>query len=294
MRSSSVSAFDVVMEAAATLGAAGLVSPGADARVLVAYVLGVDVKQMLTAPALTTEQSERVAAMVARRLEGEPVQHLTGEAHFRYETLRVGPGVFIPRPETEQLVDLALERLARRPVGRRCVVELCAGSGAITLSLARELGGLELHAVELSEHAWPYLAHNLEGIPVDLVRGDMSEAFGELAGVVDMLVVNPPYVPERMRDQLPADVVGRDPDLALFSGQDGLEALRVVRRRAVELLRPGGWVIAEHDESHADRVATMFGEPWFDDTRTVPDLAGRPRHVVARRRVADDVAGLGA
>lgn len=294
MRSPGPSAFELVMETAAALASGGVVSPGADARSLVAHVLGVEIKQMLTVSAVTPTQSESVAALVVRRLAGEPVQHLTGEAHFRYETLRVGPGVFIPRPETEQLVDLALDRLAGRPVGRRCVVELCAGSGAITLSLARELGGLELHAVELSDEAWPYLVRNLEGIPVDLVHGDMADAFPQLAGSVDMLVANPPYVPDPMRAQLPEDVVGRDPDLALFSGPDGLSALRVVRQRAGQLLRPGGWVIVEHDESHTDEVVAMFGAPWFEATETHRDLAGRPRHVVARRTPAPDMAGLGA
>lgn len=290
----SLSALDVTWEVSETLAGAALPSPGADARILVAHVLGVEVKQMLTAPPLDEEQLRRLDELVNRRLAGEPVQHITGQAHFRYETLAVGPGVFIPRPETEPLVDLALDVLGRRPVGRRRVVELGAGSGAITLSLAREMGGLDLHAVELSAEAWPWLTRNLEGVDVDLVHADMATAFEELVGTVDLVVSNPPYVPDGHRRLMPDDVLGHDPDIALFSGPDGLDAVRVVRDRALRLLRPGGFVVMEHDESHADRVRDLFGGPGFDETSMHDDLAGRPRHVLARRAQVPDVAGLGA
>lgn len=285
---------EVSFELAGRLAAAGLPSAAADARLLVAHSLGLDVSAMLLADAMPDWALAELERLVAGRLAGEPVQHLTGQAHFRYETLRVGPGVFIPRPETELLVDLALAVLAHRPPGRRRVVELGAGSGAITLSLAHELGGLELHAVELSEEAWPYLVDNLTGVDVDLVRGDMAEAFAGLEGAVDLVVANPPYVPEALRGRLPGDVEGRDPDLALFSGPDGLDALRVVAARARALLRPGGWVVVEHDESHADAVATLFRAAGFVDVTGHLDLAGRPRHVRARRGGPGDVAGLGA
>ena len=285
-------AYDVALAASARLAEAGLPSPGADARILLAHVLGVDVSQMLLAPRVTAAQRDALDVLLERRESGMPVQHLTGEAHFRYETLRVGPGVFIPRPETENLVDLALRELARRPPERRRVVELCAGSGAITRSLGTELGGLELHAVELSAEAWPYLVHNLSGLEVELVLGDMADAFRELDGEVDLVVANPPYVPETVRDALPSDVVGHDPDLALFSGPDGLDAMRVVREVAARLLSPGGWVMAEHDESHADAVVALFDEPRFDHVRDHDDLTGRPRHVTAQRSAVPDVAGL--
>lgn len=285
-------AYDVALAATARLAAAGLPSPGADARILLAAVMGIDVSQMLLAPRVDAEQRAVLEALLERREAGIPVQHLTGEAHFRYETLQVGPGVFIPRPETELLVDLALRELSRRPPGRRRVVELCAGSGAITRSLGTELGGLELHAVELSEEAWPYLVHNLAGIEVDLVHADMAEALHELDGLVDVVVVNPPYVPDTVRGSLPVDVVGQDPDLALFSGPDGLDAMHVVRDVAARLLRPGGWVMAEHDESHADAVVSLFDEPFFEEATDHADLTGRPRHVTAKRSTGDYVAGL--
>lgn len=286
-------AHEVAQQVAARLAAEGLPSPGADARLLVAHALGIDLTGMLFAGAPSPAQEVALEQLVRRRAAGEPIQHLTGEAHFRYETLRVGPGVFIPRPETEMLVDLALEALAPRPVDQRRVVELCAGSGAISLSLVRELGGVEAHAVELSDDAWPFLQHNLAGTGVATVHGDMATAFGDLAGRVDLVVANPPYIPERFRAELPGDVL-HDPDLALFSGADGLDAMRVVAARAHLLLRPGGWVMAEHDETHAPEVVALFVEAGFDDVTDHADLSGRPRHVVARRPDGDNMAGLGA
>lgn len=285
-------AYDVALAASARLAAAGLPSPGADARILLAHVLGLDVSQMLLAPRVTSAQRTALEALLERREAGTPVQHLTGEAHFRYETVRVGPGVFIPRPETELLVDLALRELSARPPERRRVVELCAGSGAITRSLGTELGGLELHAVEISEDAWPYLVHNLSGLEVNLVHADMADALPELDGRVDVVVVNPPYVPETVRASLPGDVVGQDPDLALFSGADGLDAMRVVKDVAARLLRPGGLLAAEHDESHAAAVVALLEGPSFEDVIDHDDLTGRPRHVTARRSGGHDVAGL--
>ncbi|RMB58846.1 peptide chain release factor N(5)-glutamine methyltransferase [Tessaracoccus antarcticus] len=287
-------AHDAMARAAARLQSAGLPSPVPDARVMLTHLVGAT-HGLLLAPDLTAEQGEAFEAMVERRAAGEPVQHITGVAPFRYEELRVGPGVFIPRPETEHLVDLALQVLAGRPPGQRRVVELCAGSGAITLSLAREIGGVELHAVELSEAAWPYLQENLRGVDVELVLGDMRDAFRALDGTVDLVVANPPYVPETDRLLLPGDVVGGDPDMALFSGADGLDALHVVRDVARRLLRPGGSVVAEHDEKQSVAVTALFGAPDFDHTVDLPDLTGRPRYVSAQRTrgvQGSDMAGL--
>ncbi len=268
--------------------AAGLPSPAVDARLLLTHLLGAP-HGLLLAKDPTPEQVSFFEDMIARRESGEPVQYITGLAPFRYEELHVGPGVFIPRPETEQLVGAALQILTDRPAGRRRVVELCTGSGAITLALAREMGSVELHAVEISEQAWPYLVRNLEGVEVDLHAGDMADAFQELNGTVDLVVVNPPYVPETDRSILPGDVVGQDPDLALFSGHDGLDALRVVRDVARRLLAPGGWVAAEHDEKQSAAVLELFGAPDFTGTVDLPDLSGRPRHVIAQNPVSHGV-----
>lgn len=287
-------AHDAMGRAAARLQAAGVENPVVDARILLTHLLGAT-QGLLIAPDPTSTQAAAFDEMVERRAAGEPVQHITGLAPFRYEELHVGPGAFIPRPETELLVDAALKALANRPVGRRRVVELCAGSGAITLSIAREMGGVSLHAVELSDAAWPYLVKNLDGVDVELVHGDMADAFHELDGTVDLVVANPPYVPESDRGELPHDVVAHDPDVALFSGEGGLDALHVVRDVARRLLRPGGLVMAEHDEKQSDAVLRLFGAADFDNVTDLRDLNDRPRYVIAQRSVEAsgiDVAGL--
>lgn len=266
------------------LARSGSPSPGPEARILVAHVLGVEPRDLIRVDPPTADQQGEIDALVARRGAGEPLQHITRRAHFRHETLRVGPGVFIPRPETEEMVGWALARLAERPAGSRRVVELCAGSGAITAALVGELGGLELHAVELSPEAFAYLETNLAGVDADLRLGDMADSFRDLDGTVDLVIANPPYIPEPHRLILPSDVVDHDPAMALFSGADGLDALRVVADVARRLLKPGGIVATEHDESHADGVTALFRDGFTDVTSRL-DLTGRPRFVTA-------VAGL--
>ncbi|RRD07065.1 peptide chain release factor N(5)-glutamine methyltransferase [Arachnia propionica] len=273
-------AWDVVLEVTEQLAAARVTSPAADARWLVCHALDCEASALISRD-VDPAVRERVTHLVARRIAGEPVQHITGSAAFRHETLAVGPGVFIPRPETELLVDEVLSFLGAHPEAHR-VVELCGGSGAITRSLAMERGGLELHVVERSAQAWPWLLRNLDGLDVDCRLGDMAEEFHDLDSQVDVVVANPPYVPERVRHLLPPEV-SRDPDEALFAGQDGLSALEVVREVAGRLLRDGGLVAVEHDESHAREVRSLFGPPEFTGARTLPDLTGRPRHCLARR-----------
>lgn len=270
---------DLAHEVAERLSRSGSPSPGPEARTLVAHVLGIEPSQLLIASA-SPRQRAAVEALVEQRAEGVPVQHLTGVAHFRHESLAVGPGVFIPRPETEEMVGWALRTLAGRPAERRHVVELCAGSGAITAALARELGHVELHAVERSPEAHRYLTHNLEGLGVDIALGDMADAFQDLNGAVDLVIVNPPYVPEAHRLLLPSDVL-HDPAEALFAGPDGLDALHVVARVARRLLRPDGWLVTEHDDSHAPAVVALFEEAGFRAVTAHLDLTGRPRYVSA-------------
>ena len=273
-------AWDLVLEVSEQLAEAGVTTPAADARWLVCHALKCDSTALVLRDASPGDR-DKVAGFVARRRTGEPVQHITGWAPFRYETLAVGPGVFIPRPETELLVDKVLGHLTDLPAGKRCVVELCAGSGAIVRSLARECGGLELHAVERSSDAWPWLLRNLEGLGVDCRQEDMSEAFHDLDARVDVVVANPPYVPTSLRGRLPVEV-SHDPAEALFGGEDGLDVIRVVHSVARRLLAPGGLVAMEHDQSHADQVREIFSDGFFD-IRTVRDLAGHPRHLLARR-----------
>lgn len=274
---------EVAHRVAQRLSKAGSPSPGPEARLLVAHVLGVEPSQLVRVDAVTDEQRSAIDELVTRRAAGVPLQHLTGVAYFRYETLAVGPGVFIPRPETEEMVGWALRQLDGRPVEERRVVELCAGSGAIASALARELPGVRLHAVELSAEAMAYLSRNLAGLDVEVVHGDMVEAFPHLDGSVDLVIANPPYIPENHRGLLPADVVDHDPGMALFSGPDGLDALRVVVSVAERLLRPGGLLATEHDDSHADAVVDLVAAAGFGEVLSHQDLTGRPRFVTAVR-----------
>ena len=281
---------DLAHEVAERLTHSGSPSPGPEARTLVSHVLGIEPAQLLIA-SVSPRQRAVVDALVEQRAEGVPLQHLTGVAWFRYETLAVGPGVFIPRPETEEMVGWALRELAARPIDRRRVVELCAGSGAITASIARELGHVELHAVELSPEAHRYLVHNLEGLDVDVVLGDMADAFRELDGTVDLVIVNPPYIPEAHRLLLRSDVL-QDPAEALFSGADGLDAMHVVAEVATRLLRPDGLLATEHDDSHAPAVVALFEAAGFRDVASHDDLTGRPRYVTASAPSEDGRIGL--
>lgn len=260
--------------------------PIAEARLLLAHVTAVPVTRLLTHPPLDDAALEEFEALVRRRLDGIPLQYLTGVAPFRHVEVAVGPGVFIPRPETEAMTGWALERLAElgeRPV----VVELCAGSGAISLAIADECGVADQYAVELSETAVEFARRNLTGTGVTLVQGDMAEAFAELDGTVDLVIANPPYVPLEAYDGIPAEVREHEPALALFSGPDGLDAMRVVAGVAARLLRPGGWMCAEHAEvQHLSAPRVFVDHGGFDRVRDHADLNGRPRFVTARRAPA--------
>lgn len=258
-----------------------------EARLLLAHVLGVEPARLLLAPPPSDADRAALKALVGRRVAGEPLQHLTGRAPFRTVEVEVGPGVFVPRPETEAMTGWALDRLAERaaPGGEPAlVVELCAGSGAITKALAAEHPGARLHCVELSEDAWPYLTRNLAGLDVDARLGDMSDAFGDLDGRVDLVIANPPYVPLAHWQDMPADVRDHDPLVALVSGEDGLDALRVVAAVAARLLRPGGVACAEHAEVQERSAPEVFVRAGaFTAVSDHRDLTGRPRFVTARR-----------
>ena len=264
--------------------------PAADARLLLAHAAGVPLSRLLTLGAPDAETTARFEALVAQRERGVPTQYLIGRAPFRHVEVAVGPGVFIPRPETEVMTGWALDRL-REGVPKPVVVELCAGSGAISLAIARELPGADQYAVELSEQAVDYAERNLAGTGVRLSQGDMAEALSELDGSVDLVICNPPYVPLEAFDGIPAEVRDHEPALALFAGPDGLDAIRVLAGVAARLLRPCGWVCAEHAEVQHDSAPDVFvRHGGFDRVRDEVDLTGRPRFVTARRCGA--VAGL--
>ena len=275
----------MLREAAAVLEAAGVASPDHDAAELLAHVLGTTRGRLAVVDAVTPEQRTEYTALVGRRARREPLQHLTGVAGFRYVELAVGPGVFVPRPETELLagwgVDQAREVVAagRPPV----VVDLCTGSGAIALALATEVAQAQVHAVELSEDACRWAGRNLAGSGVDLRQGDMADSFPELDGLVDVVVCNPPYIPLEAYFSVAPEARDFDPALALWSGQDGLEAIRVLEGVAGRLLRPGGVLGVEHADVQGETAARVFAATGrWRDVRDNPDLAGRSRYVTAR------------
>jgi release factor glutamine methyltransferase len=276
----------VVRAAAAVLARAGVASPDYDATELLAHVLGTTRSALPEVASLTPGQAEAYDALVARRAAREPLQHLTGSAAFRHVELAVGPGVFVPRPETELLAGWAIERAEsvaaenRRPP---VVVDLCTGSGAIALSVATEVPVADVHAVELGDAAHEWAARNLAGSEVDLRHGDMADAFRDLDGSVDVVVCNPPYIPFEAYESVAPEARDHDPDLALFAGEDGLVALRVVEQVAARLLRPRGMVGAEHADVQGESApGLLVSAGRWCDVHDHADLAGRARFVTAR------------
>jgi release factor glutamine methyltransferase len=263
------------------LGAAGVASPEYDATALLAHVLGTSRAQLALVDEVAPEPTAAFDALVARRALREPLQHLTGVAYFRHVELAVGPGVFVPRPETELLAGWAIEACAgiEAPV----VVDLCTGSGAIARAVADEVPRAAVHAAELSPEAFEWAERNLAGTGVDLWLGDAFAAFDDLRGGVDVVVCNPPYIPLDAWESVAAEARDHDPHLALFSGADGLDAIRLLARRAAELLRLGGVVGFEHADEQGEAAPAVFSRSGrWSDVRDHRDLAGRPRFATAR------------
>ncbi|QNN51957.1 peptide chain release factor N(5)-glutamine methyltransferase [Nocardioides mesophilus] len=275
----------LVRTAARTLAAAGVASPEHDAAELLAHVLGTSRSRLALVADVDQGRQREYAALVARRAAREPLQHLVGTAAFRYVELAVGPGVFTPRPETELLagwgIDRARELLAAGRTPR--VVDLCTGSGAIALAVATEVPDAHVHAVELSEDALAWAERNLAGSGVDLRQGDMADAFPDLDGTVDVVLCNPPYIPLEAYESVEPEARDHDPELALFSGEDGLVAMRVLEQVAARLLRTGGHVGAEHADLQGELAPAVFGSTGrWADVRDHQDLAGRARYLTAR------------
>ncbi|MEY2872180.1 MAG: hypothetical protein RL526_320 [Actinomycetota bacterium] len=266
---------------------------GVDAELILAHVLGVGRMDLHARDfSLTTEQEEVFTELVAARIEGTPTQYLTGEAPFRYLTFSVGPGVLIPRPETELLVDAALveiERIQSTPgitSPAVSVVDLGAGSGAIAISIAHEARARQMPvhvvAVEKSEAAQEWLQKNIARHEVDvrLIKSDVSQA---LEGVkCDIVVANPPYVPNEV--SLPELVSKNEPHEALFGGaRDGLELPRLFIATATRLLKPGGFLILEHFENQSALLERELSSH-YSDISHYTDLNQRPRWMTARRK----------
>jgi release factor glutamine methyltransferase len=264
-------------------------SPRVDAELLLAHVLAVPRVQLLTLEDVPPDAAARYEHLVVQRADRVPLQHLTGRAPFRQLELAVGPGVFVPRPETELLAGWAIERLAglEGPI----VVDLGSGSGAIALSVAHEHPGARVTAVERDPGAIAWTRHNALArvgagdTPVGVVEGDMTDPalLSELDGRVDVVVSNPPYVPDGAT--VPREVADHDPPLALWGGPDGLDVVRGLLGTAARLLRPGGRLGIEHADQQGDSLpAVVRSHPAFTGVEDHRDLAGRPRFTTARRR----------
>ena len=292
---------ETISKATLLLTEAQVSSPQVDAEILLAYVLGVERNQLTSVNQISGEQLFEFENLVARRANRVPLQHLTGIAYFRHLELAVGPGVFVPRPETELLVEAAIKHL-KTVSSSRIAIDLCAGSGAIALSLALEVPGTTVHAVELSDDAFKWLTHNvvdhaekLEAVESHVIvhhgnAGDQS-LLSELFNQVDALVSNPPYIPSEM---IPRDPEARDhdPAIALFSGADGLDVAREVVLVAAELLKPGGFVGVEHADMQGESMPALFDampNTWTNVKDNL-DYNKLPRFTTAVRSVG---AGVG-
>ncbi len=309
---------DVLFDAEHRLTAVGIPSPSVDAASMVAHVLGTTRSRLFLQDAVTDEQKVRIEQLLTRRLSRVPLQHLLGTVGFRHIELEVGPGVFIPRPETELVTEAGIRELADREPGERIAVDLCAGSGAVAISLGIEVEGSRVHAVELSDEAVEWTRRNVasheerlssSGSRLDVVHHDATtvadpgEPLARLAGSVAVVVTNPPYVPDQMIPRDP-EVRDHEPKLALYGGSDGLDVIRGVLRTAAILLRPGGLVVVEHADVQGQAAGaagvpgvatgmvsdggpsfggTPAGSPLFRSVVDRIDLNGLPRFTLARR-----------
>ncbi|MFI6336800.1 peptide chain release factor N(5)-glutamine methyltransferase [Streptomyces sp. NPDC050535] len=271
-----------VAQATQRLADAGVASPRNDAEELAAFVHGVKRGELHTVK--DTDFDARYWEVTARREAREPLQHITGRAYFRYLELQVGPGVFVPRPETESVVGWAIDAVRAMDVVEPLIVDLCTGSGAIALALAQEVPRSRVHAVELSEDALQWTRKNVQGSRVDLRQGDALDAFPDLDGQVDLVIANPPYIPLTEWEYVQPEARDHDPELALFSGEDGLDLIRGIERTAHRLLRPGGVVVIEHADTQGGQVPWIFTEErGWADAADHPDLNNRPRFATARK-----------
>jgi release factor glutamine methyltransferase len=259
-----------------------------DAELLMSAVLGVPRARLLTLVDVPGDAATRFADLVEQRASRVPLQHLTGTAPFRFIDLAVGPGVFVPRPETELVAGWVLDRVAGQPAPT--VVDLGSGSGAIALAVANEHPGARVVAVEADAGAIEWTRHNAAAraaagdTPVEVLAGDMTDPclLPGLDGSVDVVVSNPPYVPDDA--VLPREVAEHDPPLALWGGPDGLDVVRGMLTVAARLLQPGGWLGIEHADQQGGAVpAVVRAHGGFTDVEDHPDLAGRPRYTTAQR-----------
>ena len=277
---------DAVADAVRALSAAGVHSAEFDAVTLAACALGTTTSEVHKLMIMGAPVPAGFEDLVAERARRVPLQHLTGRAGFRRLELSVGPGVFVPRFETELVAGLVIAHLNQALDQRAVVVDLCTGSGAIALAVKDEVPAASVHGVELSHlaHAWAIRNRDDLRLDVDLRLGDATCAFPELAGLVDVVVSNPPYIPV---GAIPVDpeVRDHDPQVALYGGSpDGLRIPLEVAARAAFLLRPGGLFVMEHADVQGARLqGALRASGLWTDIADHDDLNGRPRAVTARR-----------
>lgn len=275
--------------ALARLADAGVPGAEVDVELLLGHVLGVsrgEVQAKVAMDAMLADaKSDEFDALVVRRATREPLQHITGTAPFRHRELFVGPGVFVPRPETELVAQFAIDALHAAAEPTPLAVDLGTGSGAIAIALATEVPHARVFAVELSPDAHAWAARNVEAsgaTNLELRLGDMTDAFPDLDGRVAVVISNPPYVPT---DAIPRDPEVRlfDPAMALYGGEDGLDLVRALSLTAQRLLHPGGTLVIEHGELQGAQIRALLTADGWRATATHPDLLGRDRATTALR-----------
>lgn len=303
--------FELVRSASAMLRASGVDTPEHDAKLLAAEVFGVDLQTVDKAMLMGSETSElakqgakqsgedaalkRFHTMVDRRSKREPLQHITGHVPFRYLDLKVGPGVFIPRQETELVVQEGIEWTTRHGMYRAKVVDLCAGSGAIGLAFATEVPGSEVWAVEKSERTAQWTRRNLDettkrypaiagNYHLEIADATQMPTLNQLDGTIDIVLTNPPYVPLADIPQQP-EVRDYDPDLALYGGSaDGTLIPERIIARAAKLLKNGGLLVMEHDITQGERLSAFALSYGFSNVMVHNDYTGRPRYMTAKKQ----------
>lgn len=276
-------------EVAALLARAGVPAPEVDADLLVGHVIGEGrgrVQALIHLDATVQDADvSRLRELAARRAAREPLQHITGTAPFRSLELAVGPGVFVPRPETEQVVQFAIDALRAVPSAEPIGVDLGTGSGAIALAMATEVPHARIHAAENSPEAFSWAKRNVEesgATNASVVFVDLADAFPELDGTVDVVISNPPYIPA---EAIPRDPEVRlyDPPAALYGGADGLDVVRTISHVAQRLLHPGGTLVLEHGELQGAEIRALLTADGWRGAATHRDLTTRDRTTTAIR-----------
>jgi len=271
------------------LDTAGILDPQVDAELLVGHVLqlsrGEVAARIVLERTMSHQDAVRAHELGARRAAREPLQHLTGLAYFRSLELAVGPGVFVPRPETELLAQIVIDHARTLPDESPIVVDVGTGSGAIALSVATEVPYAQVYAIEKSPDAFAWTSRNMTGLGVTnvtLVLSDLVDALPDLTGQCAVVVSNPPYIPD---DAIPRDAEVRlhDPQLALYGGPDGLDVVRVLAVMAARLVRPGGLLAIEHGELQGAQVTEILRSTGWRAVATHTDLLGRDRYTTALR-----------